>query len=597
MSLVKKNLTISIIPLLVLFWGIIMLIFFDSFHSKSSDPEYPYLINGLNCALFHFNRIGLIEHPGTPFQLFCGMSILVTYLVSGSGGIAQDVFARPDFYLNAISFSILIVQVFLIFAIGVIGFKKRIPFWQIAILQASCFFNDICMWLFCRVNVDRFFMVIVLIFILVYLKHGYENRSSRKFAILSGATMALGLATKFNFLPLLILPLFLTNSNKTRLIYVGSGIASFLVFISPIIDKFVDYRNFLSSIFKHDGLYGTGAAKVLNLQKMLSGTSEILKLNPELYLLIPVLFFLIILAIRTRGKKDIKEFSLLFIGFLTIMIVQTIMVSKHFKNYYLVPTFSIYGFMFFSISLFLSKFVNKRSQLIIAGSILPVVFILFTIAKVNDDVAIINKLIEQREKIRTFADNEISKDDFWFVEPTWESGPHVENALVFGMSYCRHREDYLPQLLNVNPNIITYEGNKDQVKLWRCVPVSLDSVVATGKNICVYSTPGRKALVLTQMLRDAAAKNSIHLQLDTIYNDNETEHRIIRAKGLNTSSTWQTKDVLANNRQVKIDNFIFAIKNSPEWLDKVKEKAINKNISLDSMILLDAIWMVDNESK
>jgi len=39
--------------------------------------------------------------------------------------------------------------------------------------------------------------------------------------------------------------------------------------------------------------------------------------------------------------------------------------------------------------------------------------------------------------------------------------------------------------------------------------------------------------------------------------------------------------------------FIQAIKNTPEWLEKVNKKAIEKNISLDSMIMLDAIYMLE----
>ena len=50
--------------------GIFMLLHFDPFYSKSSDPEFPYLINGLNCAQLNFNWIGHIDHPGTPFQVF-----------------------------------------------------------------------------------------------------------------------------------------------------------------------------------------------------------------------------------------------------------------------------------------------------------------------------------------------------------------------------------------------------------------------------------------------------------------------------------------------------------------------------------------------
>jgi hypothetical protein len=597
MNLSKKNFTITIFPFLIVAWGIFMLIFSDPFYSKSSDPEYPYLVNGLNCALLHFNRIGHIDHPGTPFQLFNGIVIRITHLISGKGNIVQDVFSRPEHYLNAISIAMLLVQSLLIFGIGMIGIKKKIPLWQIAILQASCFFNEVLTWLFCRVNPDHFFMIVSMIFITVYLKYGYENRSSRKFAVWSGVIMALGLATKFNFLPLLILPLFIIDTNKNRLFYAGSGIVSFFIFIAPIIDKFDDYQRFLSSIFKHDGLYGGGEAKVLNLHKMMDSIGEIFKLNPVLYLLIVVLIITIFLAIRKRKEERMNGFIFIFAGFLIVMILQMLMVSKHFKNYYLAPFFSLYGFIFFYISIFLSKQIKKKSLFILASFVLPFLFILLTVGKVKSDYSIILKQIDHREKIRDFVDTEILKADFWFVEPTWESGPYVENALVYGLSYCGHRNDYLPQLMAVNPNIITYEENKDQVKLWRCAPVSLDSVVITGKNIYIYSTPGRKASVLIQILQDVATRDTVQLQIDTIYNDVETENRIIRTRGINTNSSWETKDILVTNRQIKIENFIVAIKNSPEWLEKVKEKADKRNIPLDSMILLDAIWMVEHGEK
>ncbi|MDP3914935.1 MAG: hypothetical protein Q8R96_14475 [Bacteroidota bacterium] len=594
MNFFKRNFSIAIIPLLVVAWGIFTYLFYDPFYSKSVDPEFPYLINGLNCAILKFNYIGHIDHPGTPFQVFIGLVIRITHLLSGKGNIAQDVFARPEYYLNAISNSMFIIQALLIFAVGFIGFKRKIPFWQIAILQASCFFNDVLMWFFCRVNPDRFFMIIGLIFILIYLKHGYENRSARKFALWSGVAMAIGLATKFNFLPLLILPLLFVDTNKNRLIYIGSGIVSFFVFIAPIINKFGDFRRFIEGIFKHDGLYGGGEANVLNYRKMMESASEIFRLNPELFVLIAALIVLIVIAIRKR-QEGIKGFVFLFAGFLFIIALQMLMVSKHFKDYYLIPVFIIYGFMFFSISLFLSKIMVKKSQVILGSFILPVLFIYYTASWAKHDYIPISKLIGQRVKIKDFVDTEIAKTDFWFVEPTWEGAPYVENALIYGLSYCGHRIDYLPQLMEVNPNIITYEGNPNEVKLWRGAPVKLDSVVSTGKNIHIYSTPDRHASVLLQMVKDAAGRNNFQLSVDTIYSDSETKHEIIRVKALNSSSGWKPGYVQANDRQSKINEFIEAIKNSPEWLEQVKAKAIQKNISLDSMIMLDAIYMTDTE--
>lgn len=594
MTLSKKNLTISIIPLLLLTWGLFIMAFFDPFYSRSSDPEYPYLVNGLNCAILKFNFIGHYDHPGTPFQVFNGIIIRITYWITGKDTIITDVFARPEHYMNAISTSLLLIQVALTFLIGYWGIKRKIAYWQIAILQASFLFNDVLMWLFSRANPDRFFMIAGLIFILIYLVHGYENRNSRKFALWSGTAMALGLATKFNFLPVLLLPLLLIDTNKNRLIYIGSGIASFFIFISPIIDKFDEYYQFLKSILFHDGLYGSGESNVWNLKKMVDSSTEIFKLNLELIPLLVVLIVLTIIAYRKR-KEGMREFIFLFGGFLCIIALQILMVSKHFKNYYLTPTFIIYGFMFFTISMFFYRLINGRRNVILASTILPVLFMAFTLVKVKNGTPTISKEIVQHNNIRNFVSNDISKDDFWFVEPTWESGPHVENAIVYGLSYCGHRENYIPQLKAINPNIITYEGNNNPVKLWRGAPVSLDSVVATGKNIYIYSTPGRQAQLLVQMLQETATRNQLDLSIDTVYSD-EAQDKILKLKASSPSGVMPVYNA-GNARKLKIEGYIQAIKTTPEWLELVKKKALEKNIALDSMILLDAIYMVDNTNK
>jgi hypothetical protein len=248
--------------------------------------------------------------------------------------------------------------------------------------------------------------------------------------------------------------------------------------------------------------------------------------------------------------------------------------------------------MFFTIALFLSRIMKKKNSLIAACNFLPLLFILMTVVKVQREIPTISKEIGQRNKIRSFVFNQISTDDYWFVEPTWESGPHVENAIVYGLSYCGHREEYIPQLKAVTPHVITYEGN-NQVKLWRGAPASLDSVVATGKNIFIYSTPGRQAHLLSQMVQESASRNQFHLAVDTVYSDSETQGKIIRFKAIGTSSGGIPQYDPTKARQLKIDGFIHAIKTTPEWLEVVKKKAVERNIPLDSMILLDAIYMTD----
>jgi hypothetical protein len=587
-----KQSFIAIIPLIAVILGIFMSLHFDPFYSRSSDPEFPYLINGLNCAQLNFNWIGHIDHPGTPFQVYNGIIIRITHFFAGYGNIAYDVFNRPEFYLNVISVSLFLLQAFLIYWIGYLGIKRNIATWQILFLQAGFLFNDVLIWLFCRVNPDRFFMITGLIFILVYLTHGYENRSPRKFAFWSGTVMALGLATKFNFLPLLVLPLLFIDTNKNRLIYASSGIVSFFIFILPIIDKFAEYRKFILSIFTHDGLYGSGESKIMNSQKMLGSLIEIFKLNPELFVLIIALLALTFIAFRRR--KDFNTgFYYFFAGFLFILALQMVMVSKHFKNYYLAPSFVMYGFMFFMISVFLSQVIKNQLRLIIVSCSLPALFLISTAYKVKRDDPEISKLIQQRVKIQEFVDKSVSKDDCWFVEPTWESGPYQENALVYGLSYCGHRTEYLSELMAVNPNIICFEGEDKPISQWRCGPAKLDSILTTGKNIFILSTPGRQASTLLRMCETTANQNNMRLVVNSVYSDNEAKSEIFRVRATNLSGGQPNHYISHTDRQRLINDCIQAIKNTPDWLEKVKEKAVTRGIQLDSMILLDATYMVD----
>lgn len=588
----KSIIRISLFPALLIAWGCYIFYFFDPFFARTVDPEYPYLINGLNIAQARFNFIGHFDHPGTPFQVFNAIVIRLTHLFTGSGNIAEDVFKRPEHYLKAISASLFVIQAALIGLVGFFSLKRKIPFGHTVILQASFLLSSELIWLFVRATPDRFFMIVGLIFTLVYLAHGHENRHPAKFAFWSGVTMALGFATKFNFLPALLLPLLFIQTNKNRAIYSVTGILSFFVFILPIINRFKEFRKFISGIISHDGLYGGGSSNVLNIQKMLDSLAEIIKLNPGLVILVLVLIVLLVVAMFKKFRPQ-RKYAFFFAGYLLILIVQVVMVSKHFKNYYMAPSFVFFGFMLFTVAAFLSEILNSQKKAILLSSILPMLLVVFSFTKASSDYQIIVNRISQEKEIRDFTVQNISRNDFWFVQPTWEGAPFQENALVYGISYCGHREEYLPQLVAASPNIVTYEYNNEQVKLWRCATISLDSVVSTGRNIHLYSTPGRNADQLLQLVVNAAARNSYQLQTDTVYANTESKSYIIRTKATNTKSNWKPGNSFAQDRESRINAFIEAIKNSPEWLEAVKEKAKKKNIPLDSMILLDAIHMVN----
>ena len=52
-----------------------------------------------------------------------------------------------------------------------------------------------------------------------------------------------------------------------------------------------------------------------------------------------------------------------------------------------------------------------------------------------------------------------------------------------------------------------------------------------------------------------------------------------------------------SERQIKIENLISYIKNDKQWVKDTKSRASEKNITLDSALVLEAMWQIDHEKK
>ncbi|MDR2973031.1 MAG: glycosyltransferase 87 family protein [Bacteroidales bacterium] len=580
-----------LIPLFIIVWGIFYFNLYDTFYSRNVDPEYPYLINGLNVALLEFNRIGHFDHPGTPFQVYCGLIIRITHLFTGKDSIAQDVFNRPDYYLTAINYSLVILQSLLCFFIAFVGRKREIKIWQIILLQSGVLFNVLMLTLFNRVIPERWFMVIALLFIIAYLLYGYKDKHPLKFAIASGVIMGMGLATKFNFLPILFLPFLLINSNKNRLVYAATGIASFFLFLLPIIKKFGDYRDFIKSIATHDGIYGQGAERMFDLERLRTGFIQVFESAPELIFVIFAIIAALFFAILYRKKEKTNREILFFSGFLFIVLFQILMVSKHFKNTYLIPLITFYPIFLFLFDNFMHKIGTGKKWSLLPAILLFIICIGYTSTRLIENEKYREYWITQRESLRTYVSENLPKNALWFVEPTWESAPYVENGIVYGLCYSHCNKKYIYELIHKNPNILSYKDSK--VLIWQRYEVLIDSLVVTNTPIHLYSSPGRNAETLMEILESAAQRNGVTFTTDTLFSNSELRSHIIVMQNKQSEQNWKTENYAS--REAEIQYFIKSIYGTPEWLEVVKEKALDQNIPLDSMVLLDAIYMTDNQ--
>ena len=215
----RSSTYLLVVPLLYLLLYGYLIILSGPFYLTRIDPDYVYLLNGMNCSIFNFDRIGHLDHPGTPFQLFLGWCIDLIYLLSGKESIVADVLSRPEHYLAWCS-DILAVLLFLIMVwAGKIG-KKHLGWSGAVILQLSPFFSPVMLDLSLRIMPDRFgfmcvFFLMTTLIDAIYSKTNSHSKSSNLiWGILSGIIAAI----KINFLPILFIP-FILATNKFQNYY------------------------------------------------------------------------------------------------------------------------------------------------------------------------------------------------------------------------------------------------------------------------------------------------------------------------------------------------------------------------------------------
>jgi hypothetical protein len=62
-------------------------------------------------------------------------------------------------------------------------------------------------------------------------------------------------------------------------------------------------------------------------------------------------------------------------------------------------------------------------------------------------------------------------------------------------------------------------------------------------------------------------------------------------------SKWEldNSEIAIQKRRQRIEGMMNYIRSDKKWLEQIEEKAIEKNISLDSSLYIDAVWMLENQ--
>jgi hypothetical protein len=523
-----------LIPGLFLGWSLYLDHLAGPFYLNRSDPEYPYLLNGLNCAKLDFSMIGHTDHPGTPFQCLTGIFLRVTHWFAGGGTLAEDVFARPEMYLAWSSFFLTVLTFIVLVWLGRIALRNGGDLKGALLMQGSVLLSPVLIDFPMRYNPDRMLVLYALIFMgLCYKLLFSKDLPEKKFVIISGVVMGVGFATKFNFLPLVVLPVIMIPKWRNWLLYGVSFLITGFISILPIIGKFSEFRRFITGVVTHDGLYGQGSEQVINWSNFFHNIGLLFKYNPAflVILLLSVGFGLYLALNSTRRKKYLPEI-LLMAGFWLATLAGFIMVAKHFKNYYFGPVLAMAGFILLAMS-----GIRKDKAAIPITLGLAGILVLISAVSLTDDYRYRREQLAVNRISAEYMRAHIGSDDILLVEPTWMAGPMKENGLVYGISYVAHRHRYYQVLEPLYPNVITWEGNDQPLREFRTIEQDPEAMLRSGKDLYLLTTPGRYPDQFLRRIDSLAGHYAIDIKRDTCFYNPGNQDMIIRYRH---TDRWRT---------------------------------------------------------
>lgn len=493
----KEFIGIACIPVLVL----ILSLFLKSatgpyWLGANSDPAYLYLINSL--YILKGISPSFVDHPGTTLEILGAVVIKCMNWSAPQPDLIDNVLLDPEYYLNALYYVILFLDVGSLVFLGAFAYRKTrnwiFPFF----VQSGAFMflilrsyvapaQDFILPVAANVFAESLFPMIDNLFIFCVLYVFFEKKKSYGMSFFWGLVSAAGVITKMSFAPLVIIPVILIKGFRARIFFLMSFFLGCFLFTIPIIPEYKEMFNYIYLFQANKGFHGTGGVGMMSLSEL---WKKVCVFFPQQkFLMGSCLGSMMVLAAgigrslrdKTETFKQWVQGPELFLSVLILgMALQILFVLKHPAPHYAAPTAGFVGVLLgFSFLVLQEKFpVSSR----IYGGLLCVMCVGFTVYVWNYQ----NSLRQENAEMVQFSKKVYDQYQNCLVCNHYRSSS-VAYALYFGDD-CkgRHRaffdrlKELYPKALVWNRWDYTFHHFSDQI--------SDESLLAATPCLLLYGT-------------------------------------------------------------------------------------------------------------
>jgi hypothetical protein len=331
---------LSIVPLTVVLSSFI---FVELFVSFEADPDYSYLLNGVDLLILW--SPGQWDHPGTTMQLLSAIVVAVVGIArapfTGQWPI-DDALRNPELYLHAVNSCVATLA-----AAAVFGFGARLractgSMFVALVGQLSILMSFPVMLSLAHATPETLLVPLTIFLATVLTPVVLADHSSppaRGTIVAVGMLLGACLATKASAISLL-LAVFYYRGRRAQLTALAVAAGSVLLFTLPIWRHYRDILSYLVDIATHTGIHGTGDAGLPSSATLLANLSAIYESLPVAFVAVGLCLALII-GRRFLGRHEIDIPDRTFLVSGAIIALHLLLVAKHPGTHYLVPVVAI----------------------------------------------------------------------------------------------------------------------------------------------------------------------------------------------------------------------------------------------------------------
>ena len=449
-----------VIPLIYTIVGIYFQQMTGIYSLRNVDPEYIYFISGLSVANGHL-ELGHVDNPGTPLQYFLAITFRIIYFFrSHEISFIEDALANSDLYLITSNLILITLIGFFLYAAGsrIVKSTENLSFGLL--IQSTPFYTTIIYGNIGRVTPENLLPIPIILLSIVLIKIAKEKiRSDSWQSIIAlSAIVAFGLSIKLTFIPILIIPLIVISGWGKKLAYLVTTPAFFLLFALPATLRLKTFWNWAKALFLHSGQYGQGDKTIINIDSLWPNIQKLWYEN-ELFFLVLFFFIGVVIIVNIKGKIKLDH-QKIAIAVVLAVVVQLLLVAKHFEQRYFVPALFLLPVMFVLIFILTEKWQVKIRG-INTSFIITVIFI-FAYSKSQAlpikqlSTHLTNEVTRQMPAYHYLRS--IAPNAYRIIVPGYYGCPSPEYALRFSYGWAgKQKEIYKPYLAKLfSKSIIVY---------------------------------------------------------------------------------------------------------------------------------------------